>query len=99
LTYLAIFSIVVVGSLVDFYVCDSSISLIRMRFLYHCASLGLLALGPIIQSLTLRPSVAHELATAFGRMAVRNALAAVFYLLQPLERAHLAHGWTKVEIA
>jgi len=61
--------------------------------------MGVLTLVPIIQSLTERPSVAHGLATAFGRMAVRNALGAVFYLLQPLERAHLAHGWTKVEIA
>lgn len=93
LGYLAVFSLVFVGSLVDLFMYDPSIAMIRVRFPYYCTSLGILALVPIIHSFTETPNAASELAIAFGRMAVMNTMGAVFYLLHPLERTGLVSGW------
>jgi predicted membrane channel-forming protein YqfA (hemolysin III family) len=93
LGYLAMFSLVFVGSLVDLFMYDPSIAMIRVRFPYYCASLGILALVPMIHSFTESPHAAPELAIAFGRMAMMNTMGAVFYLLRPLERTGLVPGW------
>lgn len=89
LGYLATFSLVFVGSLVDLFAYDPSIATIRVRFPYYCTSLGILALVPIIHSFAETRSAAPALAIAFGRMAVVNTMGALFYLLRPLERTHL----------
>ncbi|KAI2786999.1 hypothetical protein POX_f07352 [Penicillium oxalicum] len=93
LGYLAMFSLVFVGSLVDIFAYDPSITMIRVRFPYYCTSLGILALVPIIHSFTEAPSATPALAIAFGRMAVVNTMGAVFYLLRPLERTRLVSEW------
>ena len=81
------------GSLVDLLIYDPSFALTRVRFLYYCTSLGVLALVPTIHSFTETTSTAPELAIAFGRMAVMNTMGAVFYLLRPFERTRLVSGW------
>jgi predicted membrane channel-forming protein YqfA (hemolysin III family) len=93
LGYLALFSLVFVGSLVDLFLYDPSIAIVRVRFPYYCASLGILALIPTIHSFTESPHTAPELAIAFGRIAMMNTIGAVFYLLRPLERTGLVPGW------
>ncbi|KAJ5340329.1 Hly-III-related protein [Penicillium brevicompactum] len=52
LGYLSAFTIVAVGSLVDFLVWGSSIHTSRYIFPYNCVSLGLLSLIPSIHALT-----------------------------------------------
>lgn len=93
LGYLAAFTVITVGNVVDFLVCDTSISVAEARFPYHCASLGLLSLVPAIHSLTENAHNTSALAIEFRHMALRNSLAAGFYLLHPLERTHVLCGW------
>ncbi|KAJ5500636.1 Hly-III-related protein [Penicillium expansum] len=52
LGYLAAFTVIAVGTLVDFLVWDPSICAARYRFPYSCVSLGLLSLIPTIHALT-----------------------------------------------
>jgi predicted membrane channel-forming protein YqfA (hemolysin III family) len=92
LGYLCAFTIVAVGTLVDFLVWDSSHAA-RYRFPYICVSLGLLSMIPIIHSLTETPQISPSLAVHFGRVAMWNSLSAAFYLLQPLERTGAVTGW------
>lgn len=93
LGYLSAFTIVTIGNVVDFLVLDSSATVFRTRFPYHCVSLGLLALVPTIHALTGTYHNASPLAIQFSRLAVSNALGGAFYLAQPLERLGVANGW------
>ncbi|KAJ5500668.1 Hly-III-related protein [Penicillium expansum] len=93
LGYLAAFTVVAVGTLVDFLVWDPSICAARYRFPYSCVSLGLLSLIPTIHSLTGTFQGPPLLALHFGRVAMWNSFGAVFYLLRPLERVGVVNGW------
>lgn len=93
LGYLFAFTIVAVGNLVDFLVMDSDASAFRMRFPYHCGSLGFLALVPTIYALTGTFQNPLPLAVQFARFAGSNALGAALYLLRPLERTGVVNRW------
>ncbi|KAJ5531433.1 Hly-III-related protein [Penicillium freii] len=93
LGYLAAFTVVAVGTLVDFLVWDPRICAARYRFPYSCISLGLLSLIPTIHTLTGTFQTPPLLAVHFGRVAIWNSLGAVFYLLRPLERMGVVNGW------
>ncbi|CAG7951001.1 unnamed protein product [Penicillium nalgiovense] len=92
LGYLCAFTILAVGTLVDFLIWDSSHDA-RYRFPYICVSLGLLSLIPIIHSLTGTPQTSPSLAIHYGRVTMWNTLGAAFYLLRPLERTGAVSGW------
>ncbi|OQD77354.1 hypothetical protein PENANT_c111G00717 [Penicillium antarcticum] len=93
LGYFSFFTVVAVGILVDFLVCDSSACAARNRFPYSCVSLGLLSLIPIIHALTGTSQSPPALAVHFSRVAIGNLLGATFYLLRPLERLGVVTGW------
>ena len=92
LGYLVILTIVSVGSMLDLFICDPDISVVQIRFPYHCVSLGLLSLAPAIQALTETGSTLPTLAIEFLYMAARNSLAAIFFLIGPLERTNAVSG-------
>ncbi|CAG7915515.1 hypothetical protein DTO013E5_10136 [Penicillium roqueforti] len=93
LGYLFSFTLVAVGNLVDFLAWDLSSSVARLRFPYHCTSLCLFSLVPIIHALTGTLSSISPLAVQFGQCAMFNALGATLYLLRPLERLCVFGGW------
>ena len=93
LAYLAAFTVVAVGTLVDFLVWDSSICAARYRFPYSCVSLGLLSLIPTIHALTGTFEGPLSLAVHSGQVAIWNSLGAAFYLLRPVERVGAVNGW------
>lgn len=93
LGYISAFTVVAVGILVDFVICDPSCCAVRYRFSYSCVSLGLLSLVPTIYSLTGKSQSAPSLAIHHGRMAIWNSLGATFYLFRPLERIGVVNGW------
>ncbi|CAG7951651.1 unnamed protein product [Penicillium nalgiovense] len=93
LGYLSAFTIVAVGTLVDFLVWGSSIHASRSIFPYACVSLGLLSLIPSIHALTGTFESPPSLAIHFGRVAMWNSLGAAFYLLRPLERVGAVNDW------
>jgi hypothetical protein len=74
------------GSFLDYIVSSLDSSLIRIRFPYHCTSLGLLCLAPAAQALIETRPASPTLAAEFIRMVVRNCLGATIYLTSPLER-------------
>lgn len=93
LGYISAFTVVAVGILVDFVICDPSCCAVRYRFPYSCVSLGLLSLVPTIYALTGKSQSAPSLAIHHGRMAIWNSLGATFYLFRPLERIGVVNGW------
>jgi predicted membrane channel-forming protein YqfA (hemolysin III family) len=93
LGYLAAFTVVAVGILVDFVVSDPSVYAVQYWFPYSCVSLGLLSLIPSIYALTGTFQSPPALAVHFGRIAIGNSLGAAFYLLRPLERIGVVNGW------
>lgn len=93
LGYLSVFTIITVGKVVDFLFCEPGAGALHVYFLYHCASLVLLSLVPAIHALIGTVHTPPPLAAEFGRMVISNVLGAAFFLLQPLERMGLVHGW------
>ncbi|KAJ5543868.1 Hly-III-related protein [Penicillium frequentans] len=74
------------GSVLDYIASSSDSSLIRIRFPYHCTSLGLLCLAPAAQALIETRLASPTLAVDFIWMVVGNCLGAAVYLASPLER-------------
>ncbi|CAG8891841.1 unnamed protein product [Penicillium egyptiacum] len=70
LGYTSAFTVVAVGILVDFVICDPSSYAAQYRFPYSCVSLGLLSLIPTIYALTRTFQNAPSLAIHLGRMAI-----------------------------
>lgn len=93
LGYLFAFTLVAVGNLVDFLVWDSTISTAQMRFPYHCVSLGLLSLVPIIHALTGTLPSPPLLAVQIVHFAICNTLGAAIYLIHPLETIGVFGSW------
>ncbi|KAJ6083111.1 hypothetical protein N7467_007246 [Penicillium canescens] len=93
LGYLAAFTVVAVGILVDFVVSDPSVCAVQCRFPYSCVSLGLLSLILTIYALTGTLQSQPILAVHFGRIAIGNPFGAALYLLRPLERIGVLNGW------
>lgn len=93
LGYLASFTVITIGNIVDLFIWDPSISIVRHRFPYHCSSLGLLSLVPAIHALTATPRSSPDLALQFCHMAIMNSLGAILYVLRPLERIGAFPGW------
>ncbi|KAJ5593574.1 Hly-III-related protein [Penicillium hordei] len=93
LGYLFAFTMVAVGNLVDFLACDPAITTARMRFPYHCVSLGLLSLVPTIHALTEALPSPPVLAVQIGQFVICNTLGAAFYMVQPLETIGVFGSW------
>ncbi|CAG8175978.1 unnamed protein product [Penicillium salamii] len=93
LGYLSAFTVVAVGILADFVVCDPSICAVQYRFPYSCVSLGLLSLIPTIYALTRTLQSPPALAVHFSRMAISNSLSTAFYLLRSVERVGVVNSW------
>jgi predicted membrane channel-forming protein YqfA (hemolysin III family) len=93
LGYLFAFTLVAVGNLVDFLVCDPTISTARMRFPYHCISLGLLSLVPTIHALTGSLPSPPPLAIQLGHFAFCTTIGAAIYRIQPLEAIGVFGSW------
>ncbi|CAG8945751.1 unnamed protein product [Penicillium salamii] len=93
LGYLFAFTLVAVANLVDFFICDPSISTARTRFPYHCVALGLLSLVPTIHALTATVPALPLLAVQLGNFAICNALGAAVYMIQPLETIGIFGSW------
>ena len=77
------------GSVLDYVASGLDSSLIRIRFPYHCTSLGLLCLAPAAQALFETRPANPTLATEFIRMVVKNCLGAAIYVTSPLERFNI----------
>ncbi|CAG8372271.1 unnamed protein product [Penicillium salamii] len=93
LGYLFSFTLAAVGNLVDFLARDFGTPEARLIFPYHCASLCLFSLVPMMHTLTATAASISPLAVQFGRGAMLNALVAAIYLLRPLERLCVFGGW------
>jgi predicted membrane channel-forming protein YqfA (hemolysin III family) len=91
LGYLSAFTVLAVGNLLDFLSCEPLA--MRIRFPYHCASLGLLSLVPTMHALAVPVQNAPPLAVEFGRMVMTSILGATLYLLRPLERLAVVQEW------
>ncbi|KAJ5642663.1 Hly-III-related protein [Penicillium lividum] len=91
--YLSAFTVLAVGNLLEFLFCDPLPSALRIRFPYHCASLGLLSLVPSMYTLAAPVQNSPTLAVEFSRMVMTNILGATLYLLRPLERLAVVQGW------
>jgi predicted membrane channel-forming protein YqfA (hemolysin III family) len=93
LSYLSALTLVTVGFLVDLVAVDPNGPVIRERFPFHCASLGLLMLIPVIHALSEGPFSFSPLAFQFGKVATCNTLVAILFLIRPLERMRVITGW------
>lgn len=93
LGYICAISLLFVGHLVEVLVQTSGPHVTSLKFQYHCASLGLLALVPIIHSLAGPLGQPVPLTLEIARVAVYNALGAMQYFVRPLERMGLFQGW------
>ena len=82
-----------VGFLVDLFAVEPDVAVIRERFPYHCASLGLLMLVPAIHALSEHQFAYTPLVLQFGKIAIYNALVGILFLLRPLERMRVITGW------
>ncbi|KAJ5938422.1 hypothetical protein N7466_001556 [Penicillium verhagenii] len=86
LGYAAILTIAFFVTVAELLTFDSNISVVRIRFPYHCVSLGLLCLVPALQALAENRPAFPSLATEFIHMVMKNCLGAAIYLVSPLER-------------
>ncbi|CRL29512.1 Hly-III related [Penicillium camemberti] len=93
LSYLSALTLVTVGFLVDLFAVEPDVAVIRERFPYHCASLGLLMLVPAIHALSEHQFAYTPLVLQFGKIAIYNALVGILFLLRPLERMRVITGW------
>lgn len=93
LSYLSALTLVTVGLLVDLFAVEPNQAVIRERFPYHCASLGLLMLVPAIHAISEHEFAYTPLVLQFGKVAIYNALVGIFFLIQPLERMHVITNW------
>lgn len=89
LEYAIILTIAFLGRVLDLVTFNSDRSVVRIRFSYHCVSLGLLCLAPAVQALVeIRPKSPTQ-ATEFIYMVTRNCLGAAIYLIGPFERLNI----------
>ncbi|CAG8320861.1 unnamed protein product [Penicillium salamii] len=93
LGYLFSFTLAAVGNSVDLLARDFGTSEARLIFPYHCTSLCLFSLAPMMHTLTATAASISPLAVQFGRSAIFNALGVAIYLLRPLERLCVFGGW------
>jgi predicted membrane channel-forming protein YqfA (hemolysin III family) len=93
LGYICAISMLFVGHLVEVLVQPTGTSTTNLNSQYHCASLGLISLVPIIHSLAGSLGEPAPLTREFARVAVYNCLGALLYFLGPLERMGLSAGW------
>jgi predicted membrane channel-forming protein YqfA (hemolysin III family) len=93
LGYICAISLLFVGHLVEGLVQTSSTPVTSIKLQYHCASLALLALVPIIHSLAGSLGQPVPLSLEVARVAVYNGLGAMQYFVRPLERMGLFQGW------
>jgi predicted membrane channel-forming protein YqfA (hemolysin III family) len=93
LSYLSSLVLVTVGFLVDLFTVEPNEAVVRERFPYHCASLGLLMLVPAIHALSRHQFDYTPLVLQFGKVVIYNALAGILFLVKPLERTRMITGW------
>jgi predicted membrane channel-forming protein YqfA (hemolysin III family) len=93
LSYLSALALVTVSFLVDLFTVEPNEAVIRERFPYHCASLGLLMLVPAIHELSEHRFEYTTLVLQFVKVAIYNALAGILFLLKPLERTRVITSW------
>lgn len=93
LGYICSLSLATVAYLVDFLVIDAEARVARVRFPYHCTSLGLLSLVPAIYAVAEPDYIASPLTYLLLRLALCVALCALNYAIRPLERLQIICGW------
>ncbi|KAJ5751567.1 hypothetical protein N7520_008484 [Penicillium odoratum] len=74
LGYTVLLACAFLGSVLDYIASGLDSSVIRIRFPYHCTSLGLLRLAPAAQALAETRPAFPTLATEFIHMVLRNCL-------------------------
>jgi predicted membrane channel-forming protein YqfA (hemolysin III family) len=93
LGYICAISLLFVGHLVEVLAHPSGTPVTSLKFQYHCASLGLLALVPMIHSFAGPLGQPVPLTWEVARVAAYNGLGVMQYFVRPLERMGHFNGW------
>ena len=93
LGYLCTLSVAFVAHLVDLLVANSGVAATRRRFPYHCVSLTLFGMIPVVQAFTDPLQNGSPLLSEITRFVAYNVVGVAQYFARPLEWMNLLVGW------